>query len=271
MLLAAVILQRYIDNYIVIKEYLPEFERWPVLNPIVMLSTAFKFITVLALPVTVRFLNYANEMNRLQQLLQQQKLEAELSSLKNQIQPHFLFNTLNSLYSLILKKSDKAVQVVLRLSELLRYVLYESEHPKIALSKEIEFIKSYIELEQMRLGSSARIELEVLGDVNSQYIAPLIIMPFVENSVKHSAVLPGKENVISIEISVNSYFFQLHIKNPTTQEASLFTRKEGGIGLKNVSKRLELLYHGKHKLEIKNEADWFEVNLNIALNQIHED
>lgn len=265
LLIAAVILQRYIDNYIVLRKYLTEFQRWSVLNPIVMLSTAFKFITVLALPVTVRFLNYANEMNRLQQLLQQQKLEAELSSLKNQIQPHFLFNTLNSLYSLILKKSDKAVQVVLRLSELLRYVLYESEQPKIALQKEIEFIKSYIELEQMRLGTSARIEFEVFGDANSQHIAPLIIMPFVENSVKHCAALPGRENVILIKLSVSDNFFQLHVKNPTMQEASLFTMKEGGIGIKNVSKRLEILYQGKHKLEMKNEADWFEVNLNIEL------
>lgn len=234
-----------------------------MLNPIVMLSTAFKFITVLALPATIRFLNYANEMSRLQQLLQQQKLEAELSSLKNQIQPHFLFNTLNSLYSLILKKSDKAVQVVLRLSELLRYVLYESEHEKIALSKEIEFINSYIELEQMRLGSSASIEMEVCGDVSSHYIAPLIIMPFVENSVKHCAVLPGKENMISIRISVDRKFFQLQIKNPTMKEVSLVTMKEGGIGLKNVRKRLELLYAGKHQLEMKNEDDWFEVNLII--------
>jgi LytS/YehU family sensor histidine kinase len=166
---------------------------------------------------------------------------------------------------LILKKSDKAVHVVLRLSELLRYVLYESEHPKIALCKEIEFIKSYIELEQMRLGSSAKIELEVQGDVNTQYIAPLIIMPFVENSIKHSSVLPRRENAISIRLNVDANLFQLHLKNPTMSEGALSTTNEGGIGLRNVSKRLELLYPGKHHLSIKNEGDWFEVNLNIEL------
>jgi sensor histidine kinase YesM len=264
LVMIAVILQRYIDNNLILSAYLPDFQKFPIFNPIVMLSTAFKFVTVLAIPVTVRFLNYANEINGQQHQLQNQKLEAELTSLKNQIQPHFLFNTLNSLYSMILKKSDKALHIVLRLSELLRYVLYESEHQKNELSKEIEFIKSYIELEQIRLGNSAKIDLTINGEAGNQYIAPLLIMPFIENSVKHCRVTAENTSVISINLKLQDNLFCLTAKNPA-RESLLPSIKESGIGLKNVRKRLELLYPGKHKLETQQMNDCYLVNLFIEL------
>lgn len=197
-------------------------------------------------------------------LLEKEKLKAELEVLKAQLQPHFLFNTLNNLYSLILQQSKQAPEVVLKLSELLRYILTESAKNKILLTRELSILKDYIALEHIRFGSRLDMTINIHGDLDNKLIAPLLFLPLVENTFKHGANEILEQPWMSLDIAVNenTLKFKLINSNATRSEISAFS---SGIGLQNLNKRLLLLYPGKHELRIVNEGESFLVSLLLEL------
>ena len=198
--------------------------------------------------------NWFKSQKRQQNLLKEkfevnlQLKEAELKFLKSQINPHFLFNALNNLYSLTLEKSPKAPEVVLKISSLLDYVLYECNVPKIDLDREIENIKNYIDLQKIRYGNDTNIKLNVEGDTSDIQIAPLLILPLVENAFKHGLDKNVGKGYIYIDIKVaDDATLDLSVKNSLKGE----NNHEGdGIGLTNLRKRLELQYPDKHNFSL---------------------
>ncbi len=194
-------------------------------------------------------------------------VEAELNFLKSQIHPHFLFNTLNSLYALTLNGSSQAPSVVIGLSQILRYILYECNTPTVKLSKELDIIERYISLERLRNDNNLDIHLGITGDVADQEIAPLLLLPLVENAFKHGieeAVEPGW---INMQLIVTGAYFSFKISNAKPKNVSAKTAvPKGNIGLANIRKRLQLMYPNDHQLRIYDEeVDVFAVIMEIKL------
>jgi len=203
---------------------------------------------------------------REKQELQKQTLKSELRFLKSQINPHFLFNTLNNLYALTLKKSDLAPEIVLKLSEMMRYMLYECNERKVPLSKEVNYLKNYLELEKLRQGKKFKTNLIVEGDIDGQMIAPLMFIPFVENSFKHGISNSISEGYVNIEILVSDQDIQINIENSKAMSLpSPNKKKSGGIGLVNVRRRLDLLYPEDYVLDIQDSPNQYRVELGLTL------
>ncbi len=200
--------------------------------------------------------------------LQRQQLQSELNFLKSQINPHFLFNTLNNLYALTLKKSDDAPEMVLRLSEMMRYMLYECNERQVLLANEIKYIENYLELERIRQRDDFKIKLSVSGiEANGLKIAPLIFIPFIENSFKHGMNNHLKGGYVDISLNIQEEGVQLHIENSKADhKREISKKKSGGIGLINIRRRLELLYSNKHELDIVENENLYKVDLNLRLN-----
>lgn len=227
---------------------------------------------VIVLGVAIKLFKYWYQTQQKNQLLGQEKLEAELrlkevelQLLKAQIHPHFLFNTLNSLYGLTLEKSDAAPEVVIKLSELLDYLLYKSNQPRVRLGDEIKHIQNFIELEQLRYENKLKLDLHIEGDLSQQSIAPMLILPFVENCFKHGVSNNLKQCWIKIHLEVKAQEMLLEIANSKIDlVVSPVPRKGGsGIGLKNVQKRLNLLYKDKHQLDIRDTEEEFGIRLRL--------
>jgi sensor histidine kinase YesM len=203
------------------------------------------------------------QIKKQQDAIRKQQVESELSLLKSQINPHFLFNVLNSIYSLSLKKSDKAPEIVLKLSDILRYMLYETKQEKVALNKELNMIEHYIDIERIRIDSQQQITIKVTGHVHAYVIAPVLLIPFVENAVKHGIDSMSEHAYVNIAITIDNGVLQFDCINNFKEVRS---KTVGGIGLENVQKRLQLIYPQKHNLTIKNENNVFMVSLNLKLN-----
>lgn len=201
---------------------------------------------------------------RLQEI-ESEKNKAELKALHAQINPHFLFNSLNSIYALSRKHTEQVPQKIVQLSDLLRHIIYDSDLDFIPLEKEIEMLQNYIELQNLRTPESHRIQFEVKGVVSNKKIAPMIILPFVENSFKHG-VKGGADRVfVSILLKVNKNELVMEIEN-SKGKAFNPVQEHRGIGIENVRKRLELIYPGRHSLKILEDEITFKVNLNLQLN-----
>jgi two-component system, LytTR family, sensor kinase len=197
--------------------------------------------------------------------LQNEKLESELKLLKSQIHPHFLFNTLNNLYALTLKKSDKAPDMVIQLSNLLEYSLYSGKEPEVELAEEIKQLCGYIDLEKLRYGKRLNIKTEIADNTDGLMIAPLLLLPFVENSFKHGASNDIESPFIHLKMDVNNEKLFFNVTNSYQPVVGKPENYKEGIGLNNVRRRLELLYPGKHKLEITKGDNVFEVHLILDL------
>jgi two-component system LytT family sensor kinase len=226
-----------------------------------MFSTAFTSVIFIFLSTALKFTVdwFLNE--RIQRDLENQRLSAELSFLKSQINPHFLFNSLNSIYSLAYQKSDTTPEAILKLSEIMRYMLYECNDNKVDLAKELQYLQNYIDLQKIRFGNKAFIAFEVNGEVTDQQIVPLLLISFIENAFKHGiANDPMSPIALRINLDAGSlYFFIQNKKHTHNRDAS------GGIGLNNVSRRLDLLYPGKYNLDIRDETDTYTVQLSLVL------
>jgi hypothetical protein len=192
---------------------------------------------------------------------EKEKLHAELSYLKAQINPHFLFNTLNSIYSLAIEKSDQTPSAVVKLSGMMRYVISDAGHELVPLQRELEYIRSYIELQQLRFGDTVPVAFNLHGEFANQRIAPLILISFVENAFKYG-VNASEHSDISISISVanNQLEFTAFNKKVTVHQDN-----SGGLGIENTRQRLQLVYPGRHTLEIKNTPEDFTVTLLLQL------
>jgi hypothetical protein len=193
----------------------------------------------------------------------QQQLLAEINNLKSQIAPHFLFNTLNNLYGLAVDKSDKLPGLMLRLSDLLRHTLYETQKPFVPINDEIKVLKSYIELESVRLEDDLELSFDNTVPEGAQYqIAPLILIVFMENAFKHAKFVQSEPVTIHIETALEKDWFILAIKNNYNKEKK---SSEHGIGLANVKRRLEVLYPDRHQLLISRDEHFFTIDLRLQL------
>ena len=195
--------------------------------------------------------------------IREEKLNSELSYLKAQINPHFLFNTLNSIYSLSIQKSDLAPVAVVKLSAIMRYVTGDAQKERVSLEKEINYVLDYIDLQKMRFGETLNLTYKVTGDWLGKQIAPLLLVPFIENAFKHG-VNPEKESGVHINIDIEKNNVILNVSNAIVITIK-DTEYEGGLGLENTRNRLKLLYPGKHDLKIEESSGEFSVYLKIDL------
>ncbi len=198
---------------------------------------------------------------RVQRDLENQRLTAELAFLKSQINPHFLFNSLNSIYSLAYQKSDTTPEAILKLSEIMRYMLYESNDNKVDLAKELQYLQNYIDLQKIRFGNKAFVDFKIMGDVGDQKIVPLLLIAFIENAFKHGVANdPSMPIRLLINLDGTHLHFYMENKKHTHNRDT-----EGGIGLNNVKRRLDLLYAGKYKLDIQDKPDIYTCELSLVL------
>lgn len=196
--------------------------------------------------------------------LETKTMESELNFLRSQINPHFLFNTLNNLYALTLKKSDKAPEIVIKLSEMMRYMLYECNEKEVPLIKEVNYLRNYLDLEKLRQSKEIDIKLKVNGMVTNQRIAPLMFIPFIENSFKHGLKNQINDGFVHITLDVKRDNVHLHVINSKAPALPVRSgKRSGGIGLVNVQKRLSLIYPKQHELSIKDNPNDYEVDLTI--------
>ncbi|MCT4640089.1 MAG: histidine kinase [Bacteroidales bacterium] len=213
------------------------------------------------LGVVTRFIVEWFKNEKLKNNLEKQNLKSELALLRSQVNPHFLFNTLNNIYSLVYKKSDKAPESVLKLSGIMRYMLYESNEDYVNISKELEYLNNYIELQKIRYANPDKINYNITGENTDAQIAPMIFIPFIENSFKHGP----KEDVININIDITATNITFEIFNKISEIKTISKDRCGGIGLRNVARRLELLYKDRHKLSINGTDNSYSVKLILDL------
>lgn len=206
----------------------------------------------------IYFFLQSEHQHQLQQAeLQLANKQTELSFLRSQINPHFLFNSLNNIYSLVYHQSDQSLTAIAKLSDLLRYMLYDANE-KVPLQKELDYICKYMELQQMRFDKPLPINLVITGQPEQASIPPLLLIPFVENTFKHGDIQNGQE--IDIHLYADAAMIRFNIRNAIGQQQK---DSGGGIGLENVQRRLELLYPGHHQLQIRKTKDIFEAELQI--------
>jgi len=196
---------------------------------------------------------------------EKQKTVVELKALKAQINPHFFFNTLNSIYSMALDKDDRLPGTVLQLSDLMRYFLYVSRDNFIPLGKDLTVVKEYIALQKLRSNAQLEIETKISGEISDQQIAPLLLITFLENAFKHGAKGCSGNTFIKLDIKVEKNKLNFTIENNKGIIDEVNTSDHNGLGLENVKRQLELLYPGKHLLNIKDEHDRFVVALQLSL------
>jgi len=229
------------------------------------IAPSFFYILIITISAAIRTLTefYNNQQNKL--IAETHRTSTELIYLRKQTNPHFLFNSLNSIYSLAHKKSDLVPDAIVTLSELMRYMLYETDNKTVALEKEINYIQNYIDLQKLRLNNIEDIFINVHGDTRNKFIEPLLLISFVENAFKYGTDYKGAAHVkIKIFISENNLDFWIensienYIKDP----------ENSGIGLVNIQNRLDLLYPNAHELTINQDDQFYRVHLNLKLDEI---
>ena len=215
----------------------------------------------------IKFMKYWYEKEYLNSILEKEKLKAELQSLKAQVHPHFLFNTLNNIYSVTQDTSPQASDMLLRLSALLRYILYECNKPEIKLTQEFKIMNAYISLESIRYSEKLDVNIQFPENTENLLIAPLLLLPLIENCFKHGTSKMLDQPWINIQADLKENILSIKLINSKPDRAPSDDVPDG-IGLSNVRKRLELLYPGKYDLKIIPEADLFVVALKIELHMI---
>lgn len=223
------------------------------------ISSLFLFFVM---GVSLRFIKKWQDDEEWKSHMEKQKVQTELEYLKQQINPHFLFNSLNSIYSLALTKSEITTDSILKLSSILRYMLYESEDSLVMLRKEIDTVHDYIDLQRLRLTELVEVHFETTGQPGNYKIAPFILIPIIENAFKY-----GSDNVsdsfIHINIVVEDDQFAMTVQNKIV--STVVKKEVSGIGLKNIERRLELLYPNEHGVHITNENGVYSVTLHVKL------
>ncbi len=223
----------------------------------------FLFFSIpIALSLGLRIYLEWKKNEDIRKIIETQKVNSELQFLKAQLNPHFLFNSLNAIYSLSVKKSPDTSDAIIDLSELMRYMLYEADKDTVPLYKEIEYIKYYVQLQRLRLSNSENVTLKISGDEKGKKIAPLLFISFIENAFKYGTDYNGKTSVkILFLIKEDSVHF--HVEN----KIGVFKKKEenSGVGLENIKNRLKIVYPSSHKLLIEIKEGIYSVDLTIKL------
>ncbi|WMQ63272.1 histidine kinase [Imtechella halotolerans] len=229
-----------------------------------MLGELYVISFVTAIKITVDWLQEHRRVTDLEKT----HLETELRLLRTQVSPHFFFNTLNNIYALTLEKSNKAPEIILKLSELMRYLLYETKKRKQSLSKEVICIQNYLDLERIRYGDSLNIEMTISGNMEGKRIAPMLLLTFIENCFKHGADKNLGNVTITIDFRIENSWLYFKVTNtmPGEQESSKDSPTSGGLGIANVKKRLELGYKpNEYDLKIYEHSNLYVVELAILL------
>ncbi len=229
---------------------------WDYYSSAAFVSCFFIFLSTVLKFIQDWFLNEKVKSN-----LENENLIAELAFLKSQINPHFLFNSLNNIYSLAYQKSEKTPEAILKLSEIMRYMLYESNEDKVALSDEIRYLENYIELQKLRFKDNISIKFDINGDPLGLMITPLVLISFVENAFKHG-IATDIENPISIVLNLSDDKLLFHVSNI---KSSMNKDITGGIGLQNVQRRLSLIYKDRYRLHIDDNNDIYNCELYLNL------
>jgi LytS/YehU family sensor histidine kinase len=225
-----------------------------------MRSAMLVFIAF-AISTSVRVTQQLLQNEEKRKEIEQEKSKSELAYLKSQINPHFLFNTLNSIYSIANKESKKTAKAIVKLSGLMRYVLYESDNELVPLSDEISYIRDYIELQKLRIFNNVKVSFQLEGDFKNHLIEPLLFIPIVENAFKHG-VDSTTNSHINILMKTEGKEFSFQVENTIIESGS---SEKSGIGLKNLKKRLEMLYANNHILLIEKNNKTFNVKLMLKL------
>jgi LytS/YehU family sensor histidine kinase len=192
----------------------------------------------------------------------------QLQSLQSQINPHFLLNSLQTIYALSLEKSERSPEVILQLSGILKYTLYETGQATIELEKEIGMIRSYVDMYRHRVDPDrTEIKLVVNGNPEELLIAPMLLIPFIENSFKHGLLGGQEKSFVDIRLEISGALLQFGIRNSCGESERLELKQQKGIGIENTRQRLELLYPGQHRIDIETLDDTFMVNLSLELKQ----
>lgn len=226
------------------------------------ITQIYLLLLIFTISLVVGAIEKSVQRSRDLERIYREKISSELSFLKQQINPHFLFNTLNSIYSLVLPHSDQASDAVIKLSSILRYMLYESDKPHVSLDKEIEVINDYLALQKFKFSDVTSVTMRVTGSLTGYMIEPLLLMTFIENAFKY-----GADNVtpsfIDIHVTVESGYFIMSVRNKIVISEN--KSENSGIGIKNIKRRLDLMYQNDYTLDIKNEDDVFSVKLKLKL------
>jgi two-component system LytT family sensor kinase len=224
----------------------------------------FTSIFLVFFSLGLRVLERHSQIEKLQKETEKEKLNSELAFLKNQISPHFFFNTLNNIYSLISINPEDSQKAVLKLSKLMRYLLYESEQGKTMLSNEIDFLNNYIDLMKLRMSDKVSLSVSFPRKYEDKNIPPLLFVPFIENAFKHGIRYREKSFIkINMDVAVDSIIFRCMNSLPKGKENG--ENGHSGIGLENVKKRLNLLFPGSHDLKINKSEKEFEIYLDIKI------
>lgn len=250
----------FLISFYLIKDYL--IDKYPI--RIYDSRTLFPVLFIISMSTLYGFIIFMTRQARTNQEEKEERLKSELSFLRSQISPHFIFNILNSIVYLIRSKSKNAERVTLELSELIRYMLYDSDNKQVMLDKEVKYLTNYVELQKIRFGEDVKISINLEGDFNNKTIEPMLLIPFVENAFKHGVgyVL---QPFIEIDICCLGNKFIFKVKNKLGLETNEEKEPNSGIGLKNVKRRIELLYPTTHKLEINQNNGNFESELTVEL------
>jgi hypothetical protein len=213
----------------------------------------FIFLAVLSLSLLLK-------ISTRWRIAEKEKLNTELSYLRSQVNPHFLFNTLNSIYSLAIEKSDDTATAIVKLSAMMRYVLNDTSKNFVPLQRELEYMEDYISFQRLRFGDTIPLSFDIEGNAGDKQIAPLILMSFVENAFKHG-INAAESSEVKIEITINNNNLVLSVFNKKV--TMQITDAHSGVGIANTKKRLELLYPGNYTLSVANDKDFFSVLLQI--------
>lgn len=238
----------------------------PEIKKLGRLSSTVFFLLTFVISSSIAVIKELFETWDKNQRAEAEKVEAELASLRLQVNPHFLFNTLYSIYYLSANKSDNAPLAILKLSDMMRFIMTDSQEKHILLQNEIDYIQQYIDLQKMRISEKTTVRFDIVGDLSSRQIAPLILFPFVENAFKYG-VSSHEGATIYIGLLVSDTMMQFEVTNQKFQ--SIDEAGKNNIGLKNVTNRLQLIYPNLHRLEISNEEKRFNVHLRIFFSEEH--
>jgi hypothetical protein len=250
-------LQRYlIDGY--------THKEWYFYSILYIVQTTSITLFIVIFVGMLRFATEWFEFEARKKAVENEKLTAELNFLKAQINPHFLFNTLNNLYYLVYTKSDNATIIIDKLSKMMRYMIYDTNHPKVLLSKEIEYMENYIDLERLRLNNEIPIRLQIKGNTDDVKIVPLVFITFLENAFKHGVSSNQKGAWVDVNILLRGRECVYTVEN-SKLGTSPNANGKSGIGLQNVQRRLELSYPEDYNLEIDDSPDRYKVQLKILL------
>ncbi|MES2797891.1 MAG: sensor histidine kinase [Bacteroidota bacterium] len=259
----AIFLKRTISYYYIY----PHLEPHPFKTPFFFFPKfAYEFFNLYFIVFLYGMFYFIREWYAQQQVLivlKQEKTNAELELLKSQVQPHFIFNTLNSIYAEAFKKTPEVANQIIKLSDLLEYTLYDSKKENVALTDELKYIQNYLDLQKIRFGDKVDISINVYDNINHIQIPPLLILPIIENCFKHGVNNSIKNSWMRIDISTKVNEFTIKVENSIEEGAEDIKRPNGGLGLENVTRRLALIYPNKHEINTYKEANSFLVVLKI--------